>query len=83
MRSAADGTYKAAVAPGRYVLRAMADGFSPTSFPAVTVKASEELVYRFNLQPAGEGRTAPERRIDRDDPKYKIRATFRRRSIFK
>lgn len=82
VRSAGDGSFVARVAPGRYILRAVADGFSPTTFSAVNVRASEELVYRFNLEPAGQGRTEPERRADRDDPKYKIRASFRRRSIF-
>ena len=82
MRSAADGSFKASVAPGRYVLRAIADGFAPVSFTEVNVRASNELVYRFNLQPTGSGRTAPERRADRNDPKFKIRSSMRRRSIF-
>ena len=82
VRSAADGTFTARVLPGRYDLRAVADGFSPASFSAVNIRASEELVYRFNLEPTGQGRTSPERRADRDDPKFKIRSTFRRRSIF-
>lgn len=82
VRSAADGSFKAAIAPGRYVLRAVAQGFNPVSFTQVNVRASNELVYRFNLQPAGQGRTAPERRADRDDPKFKIRSSLRRRTIF-
>jgi hypothetical protein len=82
VRSAADGTFTARVAPGRYDLRAAADGFNTASFSAVDVRASEELVYRFNLEPAGRGRTSPERRADRDDPKFKIRSAHRRRSIF-
>jgi hypothetical protein len=82
VRSAADGSFTARVTPGRYDLRAAADGYNAASFSAVSVRASEELVYRFNLEPAGQGRTAPERRADRDDPKFKIRASFRRRSIF-
>ena len=80
--SAGDGSFTARVAPGRYVLRATASGFNSFSFSPVTVKASNELVYRFNLVPAGYGRTTPERRTDRDDPKFKIRASLRRRSIF-
>lgn len=82
VRSGGDGSFVARVAPGRYILRAIADGFNPTTFSSVQVRASEELVYRFNLEPAGQGRTAPERRADRDDPKFKIRSAFRRRSIF-
>lgn len=81
-RSRADGTFATRVAPGRYVLRAIADGFSPATFSAVQVNASSQYVYRFNLEPAGQGNTAPERRPDRNDPKFKLRAMNRRRSIF-
>ncbi|MCA1594370.1 MAG: TonB-dependent receptor [Acidobacteria bacterium] len=81
-RSAADGSFSTRVTPGRYLIRALAEGFSPATFTAVAVGPSSELVYRFNLQPAGEGRTAPERRADRNDPKFKIRAAQSRRSVF-
>src|SRR5256714_3805361 len=81
-KSAADGTFAARVTPGRYLVRALADGFTPATFTSVQVAPSTELVYRFNLQPAGEGRTTPERRADRNDPKFRIRAAQARRSIF-
>ena len=81
-RSGADGTFAARVTPGRYLLRALADGFTPATFSAVEVAPSSELVYRFNLLPAGEGRTTPERRADRNDPKFRIRAAHARRSVF-
>jgi Carboxypeptidase regulatory-like domain len=81
-RSAADGTFSARVTPGRYLLRALAEGFTPATFSSVQINSSTELVYRFNLQPAGEGRTAPERRADRNDPKFRIRASQSRRSVF-
>ncbi|HYN84837.1 MAG TPA: carboxypeptidase-like regulatory domain-containing protein [Pyrinomonadaceae bacterium] len=81
-RSRADGTFATRVAPGRYILRAIADGFSPATFSAVQVNAASQYVYRFNLEPAGQGNTAPERRADRNDPKFKLRAMNRRRSIF-
>jgi hypothetical protein len=81
-KSAADGTFSARVLPGRYLIRALAEGFNPATFTAVQINSSTELVYRFNLQPAGEGRTAPERRADRNDPKFRIRAAQSRRSIF-
>lgn len=81
-KSAADGSFSARVAPGRYLIRALADGFNPATFTAVQINSSTELVYRFNLQPAGEGRTTPERRADRNDPKYRIRSVQSRRSIF-
>jgi hypothetical protein len=81
-KSASDGTFAARVTPGRYLIRALADGFTPATFSSVEVAPSTELVYRFNLQPAGEGNTTPERRADRHDPKFRIRAAHARRSIF-
>ncbi|HEX8069938.1 MAG TPA: carboxypeptidase-like regulatory domain-containing protein [Pyrinomonadaceae bacterium] len=81
-RSGADGSFTARIAPGRYVLSAVADGFSAVSFTAVEVYPSAELVYRFNLVPLGQGRTVPERRNDRNDPKWGLRATHANRSIF-
>jgi hypothetical protein len=82
MKSAADGTFAARVTPGRYLIRAAADGFTPATFSAVQVTPSTELVYRFNLQPVGSGNTVPERRADRHDPKFRIRAAHARRSVF-
>ena len=81
-KSAADGTFAARVTPGRYLIRALADGFTPATFSSVEVSPATELVYRFNLQPAGEGNTRPERRADRNDPKFRIRAAHARRSVF-
>jgi hypothetical protein len=81
-KSAADGKFSARVLPGRYLVRALADGFTPATFTSVQITPQSELVYRFNLQPAGEGRTEPERRADRHDPKFRIRASQQRRSIF-
>lgn len=81
-RSGSDGSFSTRVSPGRYLLRALAEGFAPATFTAVQITPSAELVYRFNLEPAGEGRTTPERRPDRNDPKFKIRAAHRQRSIF-
>src|SRR5215210_349541 len=81
-KSGADGTFAARVTPGRYLIRALADGFTPATFSSVEVSPATELVYRFNLQPAGEGNTRPERRADRNDPKFRIRAAAARRSVF-
>ncbi len=81
-RSAADGSFVAKIVPGRYSLRAEATGFSPASFPAVQIRQSDELSYRFNLVPVGSGRTAPENRADRDSAKWRLRASQGRRSIF-
>ncbi|HEX8098463.1 MAG TPA: carboxypeptidase-like regulatory domain-containing protein [Pyrinomonadaceae bacterium] len=80
-RSSADGTFSARIAPGRYALRAVAEGFNEALFNAVQVRASDEIVYRFNLEPAGSGRTAPEKRRDRDDVRWRLKAAQGRRSI--
>ncbi|HEX8636011.1 MAG TPA: carboxypeptidase-like regulatory domain-containing protein [Pyrinomonadaceae bacterium] len=80
-RTAADGTFTARIAPGRYLLTALAEGFNATTFNAVQVNPSDELVYRFNLEPLGQGRTMPERRNDRHDPKWRLRSSHNRRSI--
>ena len=81
-RSAADGSFVAKIVPGRYSLRAEAEGFNPASFPAVQIRQSDQLSYLFSLIPVGSGRTAPERRSDRDNPKWRLRAAQSRRSIF-
>jgi hypothetical protein len=80
-RTAADGTFTARIAPGRYLLTALAEGFNATTFTAVQVNPSDELVYRFNLEPLGQGRTMPERRNDRNDAKWRLRSAQNRRSI--
>jgi hypothetical protein len=81
-RSAGDGTFSARITPGRYSLRAVADGFGTALFSSVEVRPSDELIYRFNLEPVGNGQTAPERRRDRDDRKWILRGLQGRRSIF-
>ncbi len=82
VKSAADGTFIARIAPGRYSLRAVAAGFNAVLFDAVQVRPADEVVYRFNLEPVGSGRTAPERRKDRDDRKWMLRSRAGNRSIF-
>lgn len=77
-----DGNFLAKVIPGRYGIKAFAIGFSEVSFSSVNVKASQELVYRFNLEPIGYGNTLPERRRDRDDVKWTLRSAQSHRSIF-
>ncbi len=76
------GNFTAKVAPGKYGIRAIAAGFSEVVFSSVEVRASQELVYRFNLEPVGYGKTLPERRRDRDDVKWTLRSSQPRRSIF-
>jgi len=76
------GRFIAKVTPGRYGIKAIATGFSEVVFNAVDVKAADELVYKFNLEPVGYGNTLPERRRDRDDVKWTLRSAQTRRSIF-
>lgn len=76
------GNFIAKVLPGKYGIRAIAAGFSEVVFASVEVKASQELVYRFNLEPVGYGNTLPERRPDRDDVKWTLRSAQTKRSIF-
>ena len=81
VKSAADGSFVAKIMPGRYSLRAAA-GFNAVLFDAVQVQPADQVVYRFRLEPVGSGRTAPERRKDRDDRKWMLRSRAGNRSIF-
>lgn len=80
--SDAAGRFSARVSPGRYDIRAVATGFNEVVFATVEVRPAQELVYRFNLEPIGSGKTLPERRKDRDDVKWTLRSAHTRRSIF-
>jgi hypothetical protein len=81
-RSDAAGRFSTRISPGRYGIRAIAAGFNEVIFSDVEVRASQELVYRFNLEPIGSGKTLPERRKDREDVKWTLRSAQTRRSIF-
>jgi carboxypeptidase family protein len=81
-RSDAAGRFSTRISPGRYGLRAIASGFNEVLFSSIEVRASQELIYRFNLEPIGSGKTLPEQRKDRDDVKWSLRSTHTRRSIF-
>jgi hypothetical protein len=81
-RSDSEGRFTTRISPGRYGLRAIAEGFNAVVFASVEVRASQELVYRFNLEPIGEGKTLPERRKDTGDVKWTLRSSQTRRSIF-
>ncbi len=81
-RSDSEGRFTTRISPGRYGLRAIAEGFNAVVFASVEVRASQELVYRFNLEPIGEGKTLPERRKDGGDVKWTLRSAHTRRSIF-
>ena len=81
-RTDKQGNFIAKVAPGRWGIKAIANGFSEVVFTPVDVKAQQELVYRFNLEPVGYGKTLPERRRDREDVKWTLRSAQGRRSVF-
>jgi len=81
-RTDRQGNFITKVLPGRYGIKAIANGFSEVVFTEVDVKAQQELVYKFNLEPVGSGNTLPERRRDRDDVKWTLRAAKTKSSIF-
>jgi hypothetical protein len=81
-RTAADGSFSARIPAGRYSLKAIADGFGEVLFSSVQINPSAEIAYRFNLEPAGSGRTLVDQRRDRDSVKWTLRAIQGRRSIF-
>src|SRR5437667_5648443 len=81
-RTAADGNFLLRIPAGRYSLKAVAEGFSEVLFSSVLVSPSAEIAYRFNLEPAGSGRTLVDQRKDRDNVKWTLRSVQSRRSIF-
>jgi hypothetical protein len=81
-RTDKQGNFITKVLPGRYGIKAIANGFTEVVFTEVDVKAQQELVYKFNLEPVGSGNTLPERRRDRDDVKWILRSAQTKRSIF-
>ena len=82
VRSAADGSFFAKIMPGTYKVLAVAQGFNPVTLSTVEVNRAEELVYGFKLERSGGGNTLPEKRVDRNNPKWNIRAAQTRRSIY-
>lgn len=76
------GTFFTKLFPGTYKILAVAEGFNPVWYSKVEVTGADELVYRFNLERSGDGRTLPEVRGDRTSSKWKIRAAQNRRSIY-
>ena len=80
--SAADGSFLARIMPGKYSVLAVAEGFNPVTLAAVEVNRASQLNYGFKLQRAGSGNTLPEKRIDRNNPKWSIRASQLSRGVF-
>ncbi len=80
--SAANGKFIAKIIPGKYSVLAVAQGFNPVTLPEVEVGQADQLEYGFKLQRAGSGNTLPERRVDRNNPKWSVRAASITRSIY-
>ncbi|MBX3299556.1 MAG: carboxypeptidase regulatory-like domain-containing protein [Acidobacteria bacterium] len=80
--TSADGSFLIRIIPGRYTLLAVAEGFNPISLRSIEVGRSSDLNYGFDLQRAGSGNTLPEKRIDRNSAKWRIRAAAIQRSIY-
>lgn len=80
--SARDGSFLAKIVPGTYTVLAVAQGFNPVTLFGVEVVKSAELVYGFKLERAGSGNTLPEKRVDRNSSKWRIRAAQSQRSIY-
>jgi hypothetical protein len=82
VRSAADGSFIAKILPGTYTIFAVAQGFNPVTLSDVEISGSSQLVYGFKLERAGSGNTLPEKRLDRNNPKWVIRSAQTSRSIY-
>ncbi len=82
VQSAKDGSFLARITPGRYTVLAVAQGYNPTTIAEVDVQRSAEITYGFKLERAGSGNTLPEKRLDRNNPKWTRRASVLSRSIY-
>ena len=82
VRSSANGSFLAKVLPGTYKVLAVAEGFNAITYDSVEVNRSAELSYRFNLERAGSGNTLPEKRLDRNSSKWRIRQSAINSSIY-
>ena len=80
--SARDGSFLAKIIPGSYTILAVAQGFNPTYLFGVDVGRASELTYGFQLERAGAGNTLPEKRLDKNSSKWRIRAAQSQRSIY-
>lgn len=80
--SSTDGKFIAKILPGRYSVMAVAQGFNPVSLPNVEIGQAAQLEYGFKLEKAGGGNTLPEKRLDRNNPKWSVRAAATSRSIY-
>ncbi len=82
VRSASDGSFLAKIIPGTYTILAVAQGFNSVTLSEVDVNSAAELNYGFKLERSGGGNTLPEKKIDRNSSKWRIRAAQSRRSVY-
>lgn len=82
VRSASDGSFLARIIPGTYTVLAVAEGFNPVTLDQIEVGRAAQLNYGFKLERAGSGNTLPEKRLDRNNPKWALRAAQISRSIY-
>lgn len=82
VRSSADGSFVAKILPGTYTIFAVAQGFNPVTLADVQISSTSQLTYGFKLERAGSGNTLPEKRLDRNNPKWVIRSAQTSRSIY-
>lgn len=82
VRSGSDGSFLAKILPGTYTVLAVAEGFNSTTVSEVRINPSTEINYGFKLERAGSGNTLPEKRIDRNSSKWRVRAAQSRRSVY-
>ncbi|MCD9189120.1 MAG: carboxypeptidase regulatory-like domain-containing protein [Pyrinomonadaceae bacterium] len=82
VRSASDGSFLAKILPGTYTILAVAQGFNPVTLGEVSVNRATELSYGFKLERSGSGNTLPEKRLDRNSSKWRIRAANASRSVY-
>ena len=82
VKSAADGSFLARIIPGTYTVLAVAQGFNPATVAEVEVANSASLSYGFKLERAGSGNTLPEKKADRNNPKWVRRSAALSRSIY-
>jgi hypothetical protein len=82
VKSTADGRFLARIIPGTYTVLAVAQGFNPSTVAEVEVGNSASLTYGFKLERAGSGNTLPEKKVDRNNPKWVRRSAALSRSIY-
>jgi Carboxypeptidase regulatory-like domain len=80
--SSSDGSFSTKILSGTYTILAVAQGFNPVTLAQVQVNKAADLNYGFKLERSGSGRTLPEKRVDRDNSKWRIRAANSQRSIY-